>query len=140
MSTDDPLELAWVALLKDWESDARHRAFVGLASSLGRLPDAAKHYKQASNDPRLAARTKEGIDRVLGAAMATLAPTSRAPRPKPINVVIPLAVLAAVLMATVVAARATGFSALLSPVVIVGEVLIVALLPWRRILRAQDDE
>lgn len=124
--------------MADWENEARHRAYVGLAASLERLPDAARRYRSAREDPRLSARANAGLDRVLGAAMASLSPAARAPRPKPVNVMIPLTVLAAALMATVVLARVTEFRTLTSPVVILGEVLIVALIPWRRFTGTSD--
>jgi hypothetical protein len=46
-----------------------------------------------------------------------------------------VAVLAVALLATVALAHSTGFRALLSPVVILGEVVLVALIPWRRFVR-----
>lgn len=134
---NDPLDVAWTALLDQWESEEKHRSFVGLAAALERLPEAAKRYRALSADPARAARAKQGIDRVLGVAMASMTPATRE-RPRPINVMMPLSALAAALLATVVAARATEVRALTSPVVIVGEVIVVALLPWRR-WAARDD-
>lgn len=129
---DDPLDAAWAALLADWDSDERHRGFVGLAATLERLPDAAKRYRAESANPSRAGRAKQGLDRVLGVAMQSLTPVQRPERPRPVNVMIPLATMAAVILVTLVAAQATGFRALTSPVVILGEVVIVALVPWRR--------
>lgn len=128
---DDPLDAAWAALLDRWDQEERHKAFVGLAAALGRLPDAARRYRSVSGEPARSARAKEGVERILTAAMSAMTPMARE-APARVNVGVPLAALAAVLLMTMLAARATGVGALTSPVVIVGEVVVVALLPWRR--------
>lgn len=46
---------------------------------------------------------------------------------------LPLGAFAGALLLTIIASRVTGFRALTSPVVIFGEALIVALIPWRRL-------
>ncbi|MFO0602762.1 MAG: hypothetical protein U0324_06280 [Polyangiales bacterium] len=130
--TDDPLDAAWVALMERWDRDEGHRAFVGLAASLERLPDAARRYRALSSDPARAERAKQGVDRVLAAAMSAMKPASRE-RPRSVNVGLPLGVLAAAFLATMLAAKATGVGALTSPVVFVGEVIVVMLIPWRRL-------
>jgi hypothetical protein len=128
----DPLDPAWKTLLSDWENDVQHRRFVALATTMQRLPDAAKRYREALADPSRQPRAQQGIDRVLGAAMATLTPPPREARPR-LNVMLPLGAFAGVLLLTILASHATGFRALTSPIVIFGEALIVALIPWRRI-------
>jgi hypothetical protein len=128
----DPLDTPWQTLLSDWESEAQHRRFVALAVTLGRLPDAAKRYRGALSDPSLQPRAQQGLDRVLGAAMQALTPPPREARPRS-NVMLPLGVFAGALLLTMLASRATGFRALTSPLVIFGEAVIVALIPWRRI-------
>ncbi len=128
----DPLEVPWQTLLSEWESDVQHRRFVALATTMQRLPEAAKRYRSALSDPTLQPRAQQGLDRVLGAAMQALTPPPREARPR-LNVMLPLSAFAAVLFATIVIARVTEFRALTSPVVIFGEALIVALIPWRRL-------
>ena len=130
--TDDPLDAAWAALLERWDQDEGHRAFVGLAASLERLPDAARRYRAQSSDPARAERAKQGVDRVLAAAMTAMKPPARE-RPRPVNVGLPLAAIAAAFLVTMLAAKATGLSALTSPVVFAGEVIVVMLIPWRRL-------
>ena len=129
---DDPLDASWQALLSDWENEVQHKRFVALAASLERLPDAAKRYRESLTDPTLQPRAQQGIDRVLGAAMAALTPPPRESRPK-LNVMLPLGAFAGALLVTIIAAKATGFHALTSPVVIFGEAVIVALIPWRKL-------
>lgn len=53
-SSGDPLDTSWTRLAESWEDDDAHRAFVGLASTLGRLPDAARLYREVRdvNDAR----------------------------------------------------------------------------------------
>ena len=53
---NDPLDVAWTALLEPWESEEKHKAFVGLAPTLEPPPDAAKRYRGLSADPARAAR------------------------------------------------------------------------------------
>ncbi len=128
----DPLDTSWQALLSDWENEVQHKRFVALAATLERLPDAAKRYRESLANPTLQPRAQQGIDRVLGAAMQALTPPPRESRPR-LNVMLPLGAFAGALLLTIIASRLTGFRALTSPVVIFGEALIVALVPWRRI-------
>ncbi len=128
----DPLDTSWQTLLSDWENEVQHKRFVALAASLERLPDAAKRYRESLSDPTLQPRAQQGIDRVLGAAMQALTPPPREERPR-LNVMLPLGAFAGALLLTIIASRVTGFRALTSPVVIFGEALIVALIPWRRL-------
>lgn len=128
----DPLDTSWQTLLSDWENELQHKRFVALAASLERLPDAAKRYRESLSDPQLQPRAQQGIDRVLGAAMQALTPPPREERPR-LNVMLPLGAFAGALLLTIIASRVTGFRALTSPVVIFGEALIVALIPWRRL-------
>jgi hypothetical protein len=128
----DPLEPAWQALLCEWEHDERHRAFVGLAATLERLPDAARRYRAELAHSARGPRAKQGLDLVLGVAMSSLTPLKRPERP-PINLMLPMGAFAAALIMTVFLAQATGFRSLTSPWVIFGEALVMALIPWRRI-------
>lgn len=130
----DPLEVPWQTLLSDWENDVQHRRFVALAATMQRLPDAARRYRAALSDPALQLRAQEGLERVLGAAMQALTPPPRESRSR-LNVMLPLSAFAAALLATIFVARITEFRALTSPLVIFGEALIVALIPWRRLNR-----
>jgi hypothetical protein len=137
---DDPLAVAWSTLLDRWDDDAGHKAFVALATSLQRLPEAARRYRALVDDPSRGARAKRGVDAVLAAAMATMTPRVRQPV-RPIHVGVPLTALAMLFLVTMLAAKATGVTALTSPVVFVGEVLVVMLVPWRRVTvrRSQGD-
>lgn len=128
----DPLETAWQALLTEWGRDDRHRAFVGLATTLERLPDAAKRYKAELSNSDRAPQAKQGLDRVLAVAMRALTPPARPERPR-VNLMLPAGAFAAMLIATVFLAQTTGFRALTSPWVIFGEALVIALIPWRRV-------
>lgn len=136
----DPLEAAWSTLDTDWENDARHRAFVGIAAARERLPDAAKRYRSALADDARKARAQLGLDRILAVAMQALTPTIRERRPRPIGLKIPLTALGCATVLTLMAAQLTGFRALASPWVIFGEALIAALIPWRRFVRDDGDE
>ncbi len=50
----DTLDTSWARLAESWDDDDAHRAFVGLASTLGRLADAARLYRAVrdANDGR----------------------------------------------------------------------------------------
>ncbi len=132
---DDPIDAAWVALGTDWERDERHRAFVQLASALDRLPEAARRYRESLAVPAHATRAQGGLDEVLRVAMAKLTPPPREERPVRGMWILPLGALAMVLALTVAAAQALRRPSLASAPVLGAEVLVVALLPWSRILR-----
>lgn len=134
---DDPLETAWKALLDDWESPERHRAFVGLAVSFGRLPDAAKLYREQMADESRKPRAKEGIDRILAVAMQSLGPVEREARTPPGRWIIPVMVLGLILMLTTASAQVLGNKRLASPWVLIGEAAIVFLIPWGRFLKRE---
>ena len=129
---DDPTESAWIELLADWDNDDRHKGFVGLARASARLPDAARRYRALLDDPTRGAGAKRGLDRVLGVAMQALTPQPRDVRPRTFNLGPPLAGFSMALVFTILTAQVTGIRAIASPLVIIAEALIVALIPWRR--------
>jgi hypothetical protein len=138
---DDPIELAWSALLDEWESPERHKAFVALASSLQRLPDAARRYREGRSDPRLAERAKQGIDAVLRVAMLSLAPLPRRENEvarKVRGVLLPMSVAMALVVFTLMASQALHQPALASPWLLGAEVLGAVLVPWQKLL-ARDE-
>ncbi len=136
-SPTDPLDAAWSSLLAEWESDERHRAFVALASTLERLPDAARRYRALTNDAHRGARARQGLDRVLGMAMQALTPPPRESRPKR-NLLLPAGAFLALLIVTIAAAQATGVRALTSPWIIFAEAVLVAIAPWHRLGEPRD--
>lgn len=138
---NDPIESAWATLLGDWESDDRHKAFVALAASLSRLPDAARHYRSSLTDPALAARAQQGIDAILRVAMLTLTPPQRSEHEITRNArrwLVPMVAAMALVVMTLLAAQMTRQPRLASWWVLVGEVLVVVLVPWDRLLSRDE--
>lgn len=129
----DPLETAWSVLLTHWDETPRHRAFVELAQSLDRLPEAAKRYRDAKTDEALADGARKGLDQILAVAMASLTPAALAPR-RPSRAVwlLPVVLSGLVVIATVMVAQVARLPKLASPVSLGLEIVIVFLLPWKR--------
>jgi hypothetical protein len=130
--SDAAFEAAWTALTADWDNDTRHRGFVGVAASSERLPEAAKRYRAALADPARKVRAQQGLDKILGVAMQSLTPVARDEPARSSVLGVAFTALVVTLAVTVVLAQATGFRALLSPLVILGEIVVIALVPWRR--------
>jgi hypothetical protein len=134
----DPIDAAWTALLDRWSELERHDAFVALAATLDRLPDAAARYRAVESDPARADAAARGKSRVLTVAMARI---DALPRTTPERArrggrwLAPVAVLAFLLVVSFLLAAVTRRQEFVSPAMIVTEVVLVALLPWRRILR-----
>jgi hypothetical protein len=89
---DDPIETAWRELLTTWGDEAAHKRFISLASSLKRLGDAGRHYREVRDAPdslstyrdlpnRREIATKR-IDEILGVAMLTMAAVKTLPPDK----------------------------------------------------------
>lgn len=133
-SSDDPLERAWDSLESRWEDPQAHRAYVNLASSLGRLPDAAKRYRALKADPARGAVAAQGIELILAAAMSQMTASTVGARPPPGLYLVPMVALLLLVGATLAASNVLGRAQLRSPVVLVCEVALVALVPWRRVL------
>jgi hypothetical protein len=77
----DPLEEAWAALDEAWDDDERHRKFIALCQTLGRLPEAGRRYREAreGEEPERAKVAERQIDRLLTAAMKNLEPLRAEP-------------------------------------------------------------
>lgn len=133
---DDPIETAWSALLREWESAERHRAFVALAASLQRLPDAARRYRESLGDPARAERAKAGIDAVLRVAYLSLAPPPRGEHEitrKARAWMLPMSAAMALVVLTLLGAHALHQPGLASPWVLGAEVLGALLVPWQKL-------
>ncbi len=134
--TEDPIELAWTKLRGNWDDDAAHKAFVGLAVALQRLPDAARHYRESVADEALQARAKAGIDAVLRVAMLSLTPPKRDPHAAVQRTRRVLGRIAAgmlVVVGTLWAARGFQASQLASFGFIAVELAVVFVVPWERL-------
>lgn len=137
----DPIETAWNTLLADWDSDDRHKAFVALAASLSRLPDAARHYRASLTEPALATRAQQGIDAILRVAMLTLTPPKRSEHEITRNArrwLVPMVVAMTLVVMTLLAAQMTRQPRLASPWLFVAEVLVAVLIPWGRLLSRDE--
>lgn len=137
----DPIEIAWTTLVDDWESDDRHKAFVALAASLQRLPDAARHYRESLAQTDRERRAQQGIDAVLRVAMLTLTPPKRSEHEITTGArrwLAPMAVGMALLVLTLLAAHALHQPRLASPWTLLAEMLVVMLVPWSR-LSSRDE-
>ncbi len=137
----DPIETAWNTLVDDWESDDRHRAFVALASSLTRLPDAARHYRASLTDPARAVRAQQGIDAILRVAMLTLTPPKRSEHEITRSArrwLLPMVAAMTLVVLTLLVAQMSHQPRLASPWVFAAEVLVVVLIPWDR-LTSRDE-
>jgi hypothetical protein len=133
----DPVDAAWTQLLAHWADAERHRAFIALAAALSRLPDAAARYRTVESDPEhseAAARAKKTI---VAQAMAVVDAT---PRTTPEEArrtarsLIPIAALGLILAISWMLSALTRSRLFVSPITLAVEILVVALLPWRRIL------
>jgi len=133
-AASDPLDAAWQRLEARWDDDAAHKAFVGLAHSLERLPDAAHRYRAAMADPRdaRAPKGREGLDRVLAVAMLQLEPVKRPPAVGRIAWVVPLCLGGLMVMVAVTASRVLQLPRLASPPALLAIVALTLLIPWRR--------
>lgn len=142
MSADaDPIETAWSALLAEWESPERHKAFVALAAALGRLPDAARRYRECGADPARAERAKQGIDAVLRVAYLALAPLPRREHEitrKARAWLPPVSVAMVLVVFTLMAAQGLHQPSLASPWVLGAEVVGALVVPWQKLF-ARDE-
>jgi hypothetical protein len=135
---NDPIEAAWHALIdSQWDDEEKHRAFVGLAAALSRLPDAAAHYRAVESDPSRRERAEFGKQLVLKNAMALLSSMPRTTlddAKKRARWIVPLATLGVFLAMDFALAALLHQPKFLSIPAFVLEILIVVLLPWRRLL------
>jgi hypothetical protein len=134
----DPFDLAWASLLEHWDDDARHDAFVALAAQLERLPDAASLYRSAESDPSRAERALKAKSRIVALAVAqldALPRTSLESAKRRGLIVLPVALFGFIVAMSFLMRAVTGNRAFVSWPALALEVLIVALLPWKRFLR-----
>ena len=138
---DDPLDSAWNALLTDWPSAERHKAFVALAASLQRLPDAARYYRADLADPIRGERAKQGIDAILRVAYLSLTPPPRREHEitrKARAWLLPMSAAMVLVVVTLMTSQLLHQPRLTSPWVLGLEVLGALLIPWRK-LDARDE-
>lgn len=133
-ANDPSLDAEWALLQGQWSEPAAHKRFVHLASVLDKLPDAAKRYRALKDDPELGAGASKGLEMVLGAAMAKLSASAPAERAPAGLYLVPMLVLLMLMVLTLAASHALGRSTLKTPAVLLCEIALVALVPWRRVL------
>lgn len=98
----DPVDDAWSRLEARWEDDEAHRKFIALCAAMGRLPEAARRYREVrENDESRRERAAAQIDRLLAHAMSTLeSQRSEPPRNiRPVLVWIAAAITIAMILA-----------------------------------------
>lgn len=133
----DPIEAAWAELLATWADPDRHRSFVALAAALSRLPDAAARYRAVEAEPEYRDAAEQGRKAVVARAMAVV---DAEPRTTPEEArrsarsLIPIAGLGLIFATSWMLSALTQSRAFVSPITLAVEILVVALLPWRRIL------
>lgn len=76
----------------------------------------------------------QGIELILAAAMSQMTASTVGARPPPGLYLVPMVALLLLVGATLAASNVLGRAQLRSPVVLVCEVALVALVPWRRVL------
>lgn len=74
---DEDLERAWDELLAAWDDADRHKRFLVLAESTGRLAEAGRRYRAMKDDPARRAEAERRIDEILARAMARMATVER---------------------------------------------------------------
>jgi hypothetical protein len=134
----DPLAQAWTSLIEHWDDDARHHGFIALAAQFDRLADAAALYRSVEADPARAEQAAEGKQRIVARAMAQLEALPRASMESAKRrgrVVLPVALMGFLVAMDFLMRAATGNRAFVSWPALGLEIAIVALLPWKRILR-----
>ncbi len=78
---DDPVELAWQEVERDWGSPEAHQRFLALCSALNSLPTASRLYREVRDrDPNRKAEAERRLSAILAQAMSQL-DLSRSPRP-----------------------------------------------------------
>lgn len=71
---DDPLGEAWEKVDRAWDDPEAHRRFLALATTLGRLPEAGRRYREVrERSPERRALAEKQTERLLGLAMQDLA-------------------------------------------------------------------
>jgi hypothetical protein len=79
----DVTESAWQRVLRDWEDEKAHKAFLMLCASTGQLAEAGRRYRDVrEREPERAETAKAQIDRVLGLAMQGLSALKTEPAPR----------------------------------------------------------
>jgi hypothetical protein len=79
-SLPEPLAHAWEAVRADWQSEARHAAFIELCAQQQRLPDAGALYRGVKErEPAHAEQAEQQLQRIMARALVMLA--QQAPQP-----------------------------------------------------------
>jgi hypothetical protein len=101
-SLPEDLGHAWEAVRADWQSEARHAAFIELCAQQRRLPDAGALYRGVKErEPERAEQAERQLQRIMARALVMLA--QQAPQP-----VAPNARRVVMLLAVVVAGLLMG--------------------------------
>lgn len=79
-SLPEALAQAWEAVRADWQSDARHTAFIELCAQQQHLPDAGALYRRVKErEPEHAEQAERQLQRIMARALVMLA--QQAPQP-----------------------------------------------------------
>ncbi len=132
----DPIESAWQALLERWDDDDAHKSFAVLAGSLDRLADAAARYREAAGMPERRDRAEAGKQLIVAQAVARIDATPRSTKESARRGrwLAPVALAGFLIAMDFLLATVTHNRRFVSVPAFALEILIVALLPWRRIV------
>lgn len=145
-----PLDAAWKNVVQRWDDPAAHKAFVVLAAQLDQLQDAARRYREAKSDAEHvtvegyrvpgdpASRTEvaeRGLQLVLAQALARFESQPREDRPKSGGLALPVAAMMMLFGLSFAFANFTGKREFVSLPSLAAQVLLVAIVPWRRVRR-----
>lgn len=133
----DPVASAWSALQAHWDDEAKHKAFVGLAASFSRLPDAGRLYREAAGDPARRERAERGKQLVIGLAMATVEAMPRTERASKGAIIAPIAAILLLGAANFLVATVAHTRVPLSPWVFAVEIVLVLVIPWKKLQRGE---
>lgn len=131
----DPVASAWAALQTHWDDEAKHKAFVGLAASFSRLPDAGRLYREAASDPARKEKAERGKQLVIGLAMATVEAMPRTERASKGAIIAPIAAILLLGAANFLVATLAHTRVPLSPWVFAVEIVLVLVIPWKKLQR-----
>lgn len=146
-----PLDAAWKNVVTKWDDPAAHKAFVVLAAQLDLLQEAARRYREAKSDSEnvtvdgyrvpgdRASRTEvaeRGLQLVLAQALARFEAMPREDRPKRGGLALPLAAMMMLFGLSFAFANFTGKREFVSLPSLAAQVLLVAVVPWRRVRRS----
>jgi len=70
-------EALWQAVLKDWDEERVHDAFVSYCSQADNLVKAASRYREVEKEPERAERAKKQLEKISALALAQMAALPR---------------------------------------------------------------